>query len=138
MNEPPVILLAEDRDDDILLIRGAFLSAGFATRLLTVSNGEEAILYLAGEGKFANRTEYPFPQLLLLDLKMPRVDGFEVLRWVHARPELGRLPVIVLTSSDDLRDVTQAYQLGAKSFLVKPLDFLQFTETCKTIRDYWL
>src|SRR3954454_4421170 len=134
----PVILLAEDREDDVLLICRAFESAGARFHIQVTRDGEEAILYLRGDGKFANRALYPIPDLLLLDLKMPRMDGFDVLRWLRQHPELSALRVIVLTSSSEMRDVNQAYKLGANSFLVKPLDFEHFSETCKTIRQYWL
>src|SRR2546422_279644 len=86
-----------------------------------VSNGEVAISYFKGEGKFANRSQYPIPQLLILDLKIPRVDGFEVLRWLRQQPDLNAVGVLVLTSSQDMRDVNLAYQLGANSFLHKPV-----------------
>jgi len=138
MAQQAVILLAEDREDDILLVRKAFESAGMDCRLEVVRDGEQAILYLAGEGKFGNRAEYPFPKLVLLDLKMPRVDGFEVLRWIRQHPALSNLRVVVLTSSHQIRDVNQAYQLGANSFLVKPIDFENFVETSKALQTYWL
>jgi CheY-like chemotaxis protein len=138
MGQQAVILLAEDREDDILLVRKAFESAAMDCRIEVVHDGEEAILYLSGEGKFGNRTEYPFPNLVLLDLKMPRVDGFEVLRWIRQHRALSNLRVVVLTSSHQIRDVNQAYRLGANSFLVKPLDFENFVETSKALRNYWL
>jgi CheY-like chemotaxis protein len=138
MAQQPVILLAEDREDDILLVRKAFEGSGMDCQIQVVHDGEEAILYLSGEGKFRNRVEFPLPNLVLLDLKMPRVDGFEVLRWIRQHRELGNLRVVVLTSSHQIRDVNQAYRLGANSFLVKPLDFQNFVETSKALRNYWL
>jgi len=132
------ILLAEDRDDDVLLIRRAFASAYIPNPLYVVKDGEEAIAYLAGERRYANREEYPLPSLLLLDLKMPRMDGFEVLTWIRQQPSLKALRVVVLTSSSDLRDVTKAYQLGANSFLVKPVDFQNLIALIKTVEGYWL
>src|SRR5229473_2661647 len=86
--EEAVILLAEDREDEVLLLRHAFAKAGFLNPLQVVPNGEEAIHYLQGEGKYANRDEYPLPALVLLDLKMPRKDGFEVLQWIRQQPGL--------------------------------------------------
>ncbi len=133
-----VILLAEDREDDVFLIRRAFQKGKISNPLYVVRDGEEAICYLAGIGKYSNRAEYPLPDLLLLDLKMPRADGFEVLRWVRGQPGLSALRIVVLTSSRDIRDVNQAYHLGANSFLVKPMDFDNFVETCRVVRDYWL
>jgi len=132
------ILLAEDRDDDVLLIRRAFASAYIPNPLYVVKDGEEAIAYLAGEHRYANREEYPLPSLLLLDLKMPRMDGFDVLTWIRQQPSLKALRVVVLTSSSDLRDVTKAYQLGANSFLVKPVDFQNLIALIKTVEGYWL
>src|SRR5438105_2858307 len=120
MSEYAVILVAEDREDDIILIRRAFARARVVNPIHVVRDGEEALAYLKGEGKYGNRREYPLPELLLLDLKMPRMDGFEVLRWVRSQPDLRLLRVVVLTSSEDVRDVNLAYQLGANSFLVKP------------------
>src|SRR6266446_2925519 len=131
MPEQDLILIAEDLDDDILLIRRSLEKASVLNPLQIVRNGEQVIAYLNGVGKFANRDEYPLPSLLLLDLKMPRTDGFEVLRWIHEQPGLKALRVIVLTSSEDMRDVNEAYELGANSFLVKPMDFENFIEIGK-------
>jgi CheY-like chemotaxis protein len=138
MSDQPVILLAEDREDDILLIRQAFKRGNIPQPTYVVRDGEEAVAYLAGDGKYANRDEYPLPALLLLDLKMPRLDGFEVLEWIRKQPSLRALRVVVLTSSEDIFDVNRAYELGANSFLVKPLDFELFVETCAVIKKYWL
>jgi CheY-like chemotaxis protein len=103
-----------------------------------VENGEQAIAYLKGEGKYASREEYPLPSLLLLDLKMPRKNGFDVLEWIRQQPGLGSLRVVVLTSSDEIRDVNRAYQLGANSFLVKPLDFSEFVRMTEALKGYWI
>jgi CheY-like chemotaxis protein len=138
MPEPSVILLAEDRDDDIHLIRKAFARAYVTSPLHIVKDGEETVAYLKGEGKYSNRAEYPLPDLLLLDLKMPRMDGFEVLKWIRQQPELSTLRVVVLTSSEDMRDVNVAYKLGANSFMVKPMDFQNFVEMSKFLSGYWL
>ena len=138
MSEQSVILLAEDRADDVLLIRRAFLKGNIINPLFVVRDGEEAQAYLSGEGKYSNREEYPVPDLLLLDLKMPRMDGFEVLKWIRAQPGLKTLRVVVLTSSEEMRDVNEAYQLGANSFLVKPIDFEHFVKVSQALRGYWL
>jgi CheY-like chemotaxis protein len=138
MSEHGVILLAEDDEDHVVLIRHAFAEADLRNPLFVVWNGEEAIAYLSGTGKYSNRDEYPLPDLLLLDLKMPRVDGFEVLKWVRQQPGLAPLRILVLTSSNELRDVNRAYQLGANSFLVKPLDFQDVIQLSKVIQKYWL
>jgi CheY-like chemotaxis protein len=133
-----VILLAEDNDDHALLTRRAFKQAGLVNPLFVVQDGEEAIAYLTGEGKFANRSEYPLPTLLLLDLKMPRKNGFEVLEWLRGQPSLAALRVVVLTTSDQIHDVNRAYQLGANSFLTKPVDFRDFVQLSSAIKGYWL
>ena len=138
MSEQAVILLVEDREDDVLLIRKAFDRASVNNPLYVVRTGEEAISYLEGVGAYANRAEYPLPDLLLLDLKLPGSDGFDVLRWVRQQPGLSALRVVVLTSSDHIRDVNQAYRLGANSFMVKPMDFENIVELSKLLRDYWI
>src|SRR5438552_2277910 len=138
MTDQPAILLAEDSDDDILLIRTAFTKANVFNRLQIVRNGEDAISYLKGEGRFTNPVDYPLPGLLLLDLKMPGKDGFDVLRWVRQQTGLSALSVVVLTSSEDMRDVNVAYKLGANSFLVKPMDFENVVEMSKFLQGYWL
>src|ERR1044071_2998771 len=98
MPDHAVILLAEDREDDVVIIRRAFLQGRILNPLFVVKDGEEVISYLSGEGKYSNRAEYPLPELLLLDLKMPKLDGFEVLRWIRQDPGLKALRVVVLTS----------------------------------------
>jgi len=136
--EQAIILLAEDMDDDVVLIRKAFAKAHINNPLHVVCNGDEAICYLKGDGPYANRAEYPLPDLLLLDLKMPCRDGFEVLTWIRQQPSLSALRVVVLTSSEDIRDVNMAYRLGANSFLVKPMDFHDFVYLGKYLTSYWL
>jgi len=138
MSDQAVILLAEDREDDILLIRRAFQKAYVNNPLHVVKDGEEAISYLSGEGKYSNRAEFPLPDLMLLDLKMPRVDGFEVLEWIRKQPGLASLRVVVLTASDHLRDVNRAYKLGANSFMVKPVDFEDVVHMSRFLTVYWL
>jgi len=133
-----VILLAEDNENHVLLIRRAFEQAGLVNPLYVVSNGEEAISYLKGEGKYANRDEYPLPCLMLLDLKMPKKDGFEVLEWLRGQPGFSSLRVVVLTTSEELRDVNRAYRLGANSFLTKPVDFRDFVQLSSAIKGYWI
>ncbi len=139
MNEyQSVILLAEDSEDDVLLIRRAFRHANIVNPLQVVKDGEEAIAYLRGDGQYANRAEYPLPELLLLDLKMPKASGFDVLRWLREQPGLKALRVVVLSSSEQVRDVNMAYRLGANSFLVKPVDFRDLVELTQAIHGYWL
>lgn len=138
MPDEAIILLVEDRGNDILLIRKALAKGEIINPLQVVRDGPEAIAYLSGEGKYGNREEFPLPALVLLDLKMPGMDGFEVLKWIRQQPGLSALRVIVLTSSDESRDVNEAYRLGANSFLVKPMDFTDFVATTRLIKDYWL
>ncbi len=138
MTETEPILLAEDNEDHILLMRHAFKHSGLRNPLHVVQDGDEAVAYLEGSGKYANRSEYPLPTLLLLDLKMPRRNGFEVLQWIRRHPSLGSLRIVVLTSSEEMKDVNRAYALGANSFLVKPSDFRDFVEMSKSIQNYWL
>ncbi|HTL59773.1 MAG TPA: response regulator [Candidatus Limnocylindrales bacterium] len=117
------ILVVEDDYNDVLLIRRAFRLAQIGNHIRFVRNGRSAIAYLSGIGRYANRDKYPMPSLVLLDLKMPGLDGFGVLEWIRQQSRFNTLRVVVLTSSDEIRDVNEAYQLGANSFLVKPLEF---------------
>src|SRR5882724_10527721 len=110
------ILVAEDLPEDAEILRLAFLSAGVNVPLHFVKDGVEAIEYLKGEQHFGDRSKHPLPTLLLLDLKMPRLDGFDVLDWLRLQPGLRRLLVVVLTSSDMPDDVNRAYELGANSY----------------------
>ena len=137
-NRQPIILLAEDNHADVLLLERAFEHIGVDVLLHVVENGEQAISYLEGEGKYQRREEFPLPDLLLLDLKMPLANGFEVIEWVRAQPRLAGLRIVVLTTSEQLRDVDRAHRLGANSFLVKPVSFDEFKETVRTLCDYWL
>jgi len=138
MSDLAVILIVEDREDDILLIRRAFEAAELHNPVHAVRTGEEAVAYLAGAGKYSDRAEHPLPDLILLDLKMPGMDGFDVLRWIRAQEGIRGIPVIVLTSSNLIRDVNKAYELGANSFLVKEFDFVNFVEVSKLLKRYWL
>ena len=138
MRDEAIILLVEDQANDYLLIRKAFDKGGVGNPLFVVASGEEAITYLSGEGKFRNRREYPLPDLILLDLKLPGMDGFDVLRWIRSEPGLNTLVVVVLTSSDQVYDVNEAYKIGANSFLVKPTDFENYVATCRVLKDFWL
>ncbi|HXT10225.1 MAG TPA: response regulator [Candidatus Angelobacter sp.] len=137
MQSCPVILLAEDDEDYQFLLKQVFAKAHIPNPIHVVRNGQEAIAYLKGEGVYSNREEYPLPDVLLLDLKMPRVNGFEVLKWIRSEPGLSGLRILVLTSSDEMRDVNEAYGLGANSYLVKPIDFQDFTRLSRLIADFW-
>jgi CheY-like chemotaxis protein len=132
------ILVAEDLDEDVLFLKTAFVRAGVNVPLRFVRNGQKAIQYLKGEEEFANRSDFPMPNLLLLDLKMPRLNGFDVLEWLRLQPDLRRLLVVVLTSSGLAADVNRAYDLGANSYLLKPSGWDEFECLVRQIEDYWL
>ncbi len=132
------ILLVEDDPNDVLLIRRAFEKAGVVNPLSVVSSGEEAVSYLRGEGKYADRREYPLPVIILLDLKMPRMNGFEFLEWLRAEPEFKKLIVVVLTSSRETPDINRAYEVGANSYLVKPVQMDDLIRIVRELHLYWL
>jgi CheY-like chemotaxis protein len=132
------ILLVEDSPDDALLVSTAVERTLLGIRVLLVHNGQEAMRYLDGQSPYCDRARHPFPDLVLLDLKMPLVNGFEVLRWIRSQPGLRRLPVIVLTGSLLPEDKQKAYDEGANSYLVKPLDFSGMMQTIKSMGEFWL
>jgi CheY-like chemotaxis protein len=132
------ILLADDSPDDVFLIRSAFKKSGFQDPIYVVSDGEQVLQYLKGEGSYANRQKYPVPHLLLLDLNMPRLNGFEVLSWIRKRPEWMCLPVIVLTTSFYGPEIKMAYDLGANSFITKPPEFSHLVASLKEVGEHWL
>ena len=132
------ILLAEDTADDALLIKSAFQQAGFDLLFMHVWDGEQALFYLEGSGPYGDRLRFPIPDLLLLDLKMPRLDGFEVLDWIRKNPDWRALPVIVLTDSYFGADIQRAYALGANSFLTKPDEYQELLAAASHIGNYWL
>jgi CheY-like chemotaxis protein len=132
------ILLVEDSPDDVLLVQRAFRKVGATSPMHVVPDGEQAMAYLAGIGVYADRDRHPLPSLVLLDLKLPRRSGFEVLEWVRRQPGLRRLPVVVLTGSDEAADVDRAADLGANSYLVKPVGFDPLLEIVRNLRLYWL
>jgi CheY-like chemotaxis protein len=133
-----LVLLAEDDDNDVLLIKRAFQKSRVANAIEVVSDGEGAVNYLSGEGIYGDRARYPFPVAMLLDLKLPRKSGLEVLAWVRQQPEIRRLPIIVLTSSRESSDIRHAYDLGVNSYLVKPFTPLELTEMLHSFNLYWM
>ena len=133
-----LILLAEDDENDIALFHLGLARAGINNPVEIVRNGEECRAYLEGVGPYADRERYPLPSLLLLDLKMPLMDGFDVLSWIRCHPTLSRLRIVVLTASHDILDVNRAYDLGANSFLTKTLDVRDFAEQLRGVRNHWL
>jgi len=117
---PPTILLVEDSEDDVFLMQRALTKANITYPLQIATDGEQALQYLRGEGRFIDRRQHPAPSLVFLDLKLPYVHGFEVLAWIRGHTSLAALPVVVLTSSPEERDREKALALGAKAYLVKP------------------
>jgi two-component system response regulator len=132
------ILLVEDNEDDIELTLRAFAKSGVANEIVVVRDGEEALNYLFATGAFGARDPKALPEVVLLDLKLPKVDGLGVLRKLRADERTRRLPVVVLTSSNEERDVFSSYDLGANSFVRKPVDFAQFLEAARQLGLYWL
>ena len=132
------ILLVEDDLNDVVLMQRAFRKAKLANPLQVVEDGQKAIAYLDGQDPYADRALYPLPVLILLDLKLPRTSGSEVLAWLRQRPGLKRIPVVVLTSSKEHTDVNRAYDLGSNSYLVKPVGLEGMLELVKTLNLYWM
>jgi CheY-like chemotaxis protein len=134
----PHILLVEDNEDDAYLLTRALRAAEIANPVHVVADGEQAVNYLKGEGKFSDRTQYPMPDLILLDLKLPRISGLEVLQWIQKETFLPQLVVVVLSSSGETRDINMAYRFGARSYLVKPPTAASFVDLAKGLKTYWL
>ncbi|KPK62466.1 chemotaxis protein CheY [candidate division WOR_3 bacterium SM23_42] len=134
-NNGHAILLVEDDHNDVLLIKRAFQKVNIANPIIVVNDGEQAISYLAGREPYVERA---LPMLVLLDLKLPRKSGHEVLEWLRQQSTLRRLPVVVLTASSESSDVNLAYDLGANSYLVKPVTFDSLVQMVKTLNLYWL
>jgi CheY-like chemotaxis protein len=132
------ILLVEDNRMDVELTMDALREAKLLNTIHVAPNGQEALDYLFGRGRYADRSAFPMPNLVLLDLKLPGIDGFEVLRQVKSTPILKRLPVIILTSSKEEGDRALSYDQGANSYLVKPVSFDGFLDVVQQIDGYWL
>jgi two-component system response regulator len=133
-----VILLVEDNVDDVALTLRALKKNNLTNEVVVASDGVEALDYLFGTGRHAGRDTSVMPQLVLLDLKLPKVDGLEVLQRLRADPRTQLLPVVILTSSTEERDLISGYSLGANSYVRKPVDFTQFVEAARTLGMYWL
>ena len=132
------ILLVEDNQDDLDLALHALRRENLADKILVVRDGEEALDFLFCRGKFAGRSVDQAPKLVLLDLKLPKVDGMEVLKQSKSDPRLKSIPVVIMTSSKEERDLVASYNLGANSYIQKPVDFEKFRNTVKTVGLYWL
>lgn len=132
-----VFLLIEDDSNDQVLIRRSFQKAPTTTRVVVANDGDEALSYLSGIGNFSDRERFPLPCVILLDLKLPRRSGLEVLAWVRKYTPLRQVPVIILTSSYQEEDVRSAYDLGANSYLVKPVDLDDLETMMARVAEYW-
>ncbi len=138
MTDEIEILLVEDNPDDAEIALRALAKHKIANRIVHVRDGKEALDFLRADGAYSDRNRSPKPKLVLLDLKLPRIGGLEVLKAVKGDPELKVIPVVILTSSSEERDLVQSYRLGANSYLVKPVDFDKFGEAMREVGLYWL
>lgn len=137
-NEDKIILLVEDNPDDELLTLMAFKENNIVNEVVVVRDGAEALEYLFGDGTDPSPELQRLPQVILLDLKLPKVDGLQVLQKIRSHPRTRLLPVVILTSSKEEVDIVKSYQLGANSYVRKPVDFEQFSEAIKQLGMYWL
>lgn len=132
------ILIVDDQPNDLVLIERAFRAIGVTDPIHTVGGGEEAIAYMMGHGKYADRTTYAYPTFITIDLKMPGDDGFAVLEHIKKNPQWAIIPTVILTSSEDLDDIKKAYILGASSYHLKPPTTEGLREQLKVLHDYWM
>lgn len=132
------ILVVEDNEDDAFFTTRALRDMGIVNPVQLVEDGQQAVDYLAGTGKYADRTQHPLPMLVFLDLKLPFKSGHEVLSWIRRQPEFEKLIVVVLTSSNEPVDLTRAYRAGANSYMVKPATREQLSELAKSFNLKWL
>ena len=137
MSGHTTILVADDDQNDVFFLRRAFQKSGVNHAVIAVSDGQQAIDYLQGEADYGDRARYPVPVLLLLDLKMPKVDGLEVLRQLKGDETLKRIPVVMLTSSREETDLVKSYRLGANAYVVKPVGFEQFADAIRQLGIFW-
>ena len=132
------ILVVDDEPDDLYLIGAAFRATGIPSMIRTLGSGKEAVAYVTGEGKYADRVLYPQPDFVLTDLKMPGVDGFALLECLKQNPETATIPTVVLSGSSDSDDIVRAHLLGASSFHVKPTDATALRTFIRVLHDYWM
>jgi CheY-like chemotaxis protein len=134
---PKTILLVEDEENDVFFFQRAMSKAGVTTTVHVARDGQEAIDYFRGESKFADRAAFPFPSVVLLDLKLPFVMGLDVLKWIRQQSQLATI-VVILSSSREQADIAAAYRLGANGYLVKPAEASKLLDLVKAISDFWL
>ncbi|MEW6160401.1 MAG: response regulator [Verrucomicrobiota bacterium] len=132
-----LVLIAEDDPNDAYFIQRAFQKCGFRRTPHVCPDGMETIEYLEGRGTYADRRHYPFPRLLVTDLKMPRFNGFELLKWLHEHPDFMVVPTVVMTSSKDPGDVKYAYCLGANAYLTKPTSPVELEQAIRSLLEFW-
>lgn len=132
------ILLVDDSEDDVFFMQRALKSAAISNPIFVAEDGLKAIDYLSGTGQFTDRTAFPLPGLIFLDLKMPGKKGLDVLAWLREQQDLRSIVVVILTSSQEPSDLRQAYQLGANSYLVKPSTAARLRELVQSVKSYWL
>lgn len=132
------ILYVEDEENDVMFMRHAWKKAGLLNPLQVVTDGEQAMHHLAGEGKYANREEYPMPFLVLLDLKLPKVSGLELIKWIREQPAIHTLQVVILTSSNQPVDIHAAHALRANAYLIKPPDAEGLAQMAASLKDFWM
>jgi CheY-like chemotaxis protein len=138
MKKDVTILVADDDEYDIEFLRRAFAQAEVSNPLQVAQDGQEAIDYLSGAGPFADRSQFPLPSLLLLDMKMPRINGLEVLRWIREQDEFYCMPVIMISSTVRPVEITEAYRRGVNAFVTKPTGTPERTELARMIKGFWL
>ena len=131
------MLVAEDEETDVFLLRRAFERAGVAVNPMFVRDGQETLDYLEGLGEFSDRSKFPLPAIIVLDIKMPRMNGFDVLSWLKSNREHHSTPVIMFSGSDDLRDIERAYELGANVYMMKPAEADQLLQLVSILKEYW-
>ena len=137
MRDAP-LLYVEDDENDVFFMRWAFEHAGVSARLQVVGNGKDAVDYIAGKGKFSDRTKHPWPCVVILDLNLPYKSGFEVLEWIRSQAEFKNLPVVIFTASDQVSDMEKATQLTANDFVTKPSSPTHLVEFARKISTQWL
>jgi CheY-like chemotaxis protein len=138
MTELDTILIVEDNENDVFFMKRALAAAGFTNPLAVAEDGQKALDYLAAAGKSSNRIACPFPELILLDIKLPEKRGLDVLAWLRQQSELREVIVVILTSSSEPSDIRDAYRLGANSYLVKPATIQRLTDMARALKLYWL
>ena len=136
--ERQTILLVEDNEDDVFAFQRALKKADITNALEVADNGRQAMEYLKGEHIYADRTRFPAPFIIFLDLKLPYVDGFEILDWLRGQPSLSKTPVCVLTSSAEIKDKDRAYALGARTYMVKPPSARDLLDVMNSLQSFWL